>query len=260
MDPAQPSLSKLFADYLERQLCDQESGLGRTDTQGEVVPFEAVSLQPVQPRLAWEDACAVLRFYQLPDAARSLAIPPDWANLVSGHEPEVALPFCLGNFPQMVRHLPPILQVSCPASLRIPAAPPAASRSLLDWVNHAGRGHPLPPLLLVVALLRLAGQHDLALAVLQQHRVKKSAKQYAAWANEEAALAWHRGQFEQARVLWHSQTDSVPVLFNRGMADLFLGLPDQARSWLKQAIAQLAEDSGWYHLGNLYLTLAEMRN
>jgi hypothetical protein len=49
------------------------------------------------------------------------------------------------------------------------------------------------------------------------------------------------------------------VLFNRGMAALFLGQPAKARNWLARAADQLPETSGWHHLGRLYLALAEMR-
>jgi hypothetical protein len=51
----------------------------------------------------------------------------------------------------------------------------------------------------------------------------------------------------------------VPVLFNRGMAALFLGDAAEARTCLNQAVQQLPEESAWHHLGRLYLALAESR-
>src|SRR5437764_1294252 len=78
-----------------------------------------------------------------------------------------------------------------------------------------------------------------------------------AW--EEAALAWHAGRREEAARLWAGIEGSVPALFNRGMAALFLGKPAAAVAPLRQAVAQLPESSSWHHLGQLYLTLAEMR-
>jgi tetratricopeptide (TPR) repeat protein len=81
----------------------------------------------------------------------------------------------------------------------------------------------------------------------------------AAWralrANEEAALAWHRGRAEEALALWQDQKASVPVLFNRGLANFFLGRPDVAQTALREAVAGLAETNAWHHLGQLYLTL-----
>jgi hypothetical protein len=77
----------------------------------------------------------------------------------------------------------------------------------------------------------------------------------AAWANEKAALAWQRGRFEEARSQWQALPDSVPVLFNRGMAALFCGHPDEARAALTDAVAQLPDTGAWHHLGRLYLSM-----
>ena len=74
----------------------------------------------------------------------------------------------------------------------------------------------------------------------------------AAWTNEKAALAWHQGQTESARALWSAMEPSVPVLFNRGMAALFLGETAQGRAALDEAIARLPESSAWHHLARLY--------
>ena len=79
-------------------------------------------------------------------------------------------------------------------------------------------------------------------------------------ANEEAALAWHRGQAEEALALWRTQKASVPVLFNRGMAALFLGRPTEAQTVLREAVAQLPDTSAWHHLGHLYLALTSARS
>ena len=77
-----------------------------------------------------------------------------------------------------------------------------------------------------------------------------------AWANETAALLWHRGRKEEAARAWQALPESVPVLFNRGMAALFLGRATEARPLLERAVAGLPEGDAWHHLGRLYLTLA----
>ncbi len=79
-------------------------------------------------------------------------------------------------------------------------------------------------------------------------------------ANEEAALAWHRGQTEEALAAWQAQKASVPVLFNRGMAALFLGRSAEAQASLTEAVTQLPDTSAWHHLGHLYLALAAARS
>jgi hypothetical protein len=69
-------------------------------------------------------------------------------------------------------------------------------------------------------------------------------------------LAWHRGQAEKAHALWQQCADSAVVLFNRGMAALFLDRPPEASEDLSKAVALLPESSAWHHLGQLYRTLA----
>ena len=54
--PAQPVLADLLAHYLQRQLSDQ-AGTSETRT-GEVVPFEAVPVQPT--RCCSPDTCGAV--------------------------------------------------------------------------------------------------------------------------------------------------------------------------------------------------------
>src|SRR5262245_10793423 len=105
--PATPSVADLFKDYLHRQVEAQAEGLGYPETTGNAVPHEAVPVQPVDPALAWRDALASARFIGAPKT--SFEVPPEWPALVSGQEPAVALAFALGNFPQLVRNLYPLL-------------------------------------------------------------------------------------------------------------------------------------------------------
>jgi len=244
-EPAGLSLADLFKQYLRRQAAAQAEGLGFLEPADEAVPYEAVPVQPVDPQLAWNDALACARHFQL--QAPACQVPPDWPVLVSSQEPAVALAFSLGNFPQMVRNLQPLLGDEPPA-LRLPTDPLPAP-GLDDWA----RGRDYPQVLLAAGVLRLARHFDRAAELL-------SAEAPAAWqaarANEQAALAWHRGHGEQALALWQAQPDSVPVLFNRGMASLFLGKIADARDNLSGAIAGLPETSAWHHLACLYLALA----
>ena len=78
----------------------------------------------------------------------------------------------------------------------------------------------------------------------------------AAWANETAAILWHCGSKAEAAKRWQELPESIPVLFNRGMAALFTGRTDDARANLRRAVAKLPESSGWHHLARLYLALA----
>ncbi len=248
--PADLSLAELFRNYLRRQAAAQAAGLGYAEPSDEVVPYDSVPVQPVNPRLAWDDAVAVVP--HLAAALPPLAVPPDWPTLVAAQEPAVAVAFCLGNFPQMVRNLHPLLAGGDLAALRAVPGRPAVP-GLVEWARGA-RG---AQALLAAGVLRLAGRFDDAEAVL------RSADVPAPWeplrTNEAAALDWHRGRADEALASWQAQPDSVPVRFNRGMAALFLGQIGEAHAALTEAVGGLPETSAWHHLGQLYLALALSR-
>ena len=257
MHQTPPSVIELFRDYLRRQMAAQAEGLGFADPDGQVVPHEAVSIQPADPRLAWDDALAVVDHFVTKSSAPRWEVPPDWPSFVAAQEPAIALAFCVGNFPQMVRNLQPLLASGDLSTLRQSAGRPVSvSPSLLQWANKV-QGY--PQVLLAAGVLRLARRFEEASTLLKSRG--DAAKSWQALrANEEAALAWQRGQAEEALALWQRQKASVPVLFNRGMAALFLGRPAEAQTALGQAVAQLPDTSAWHHLGHLYLTLATTRS
>jgi hypothetical protein len=254
--PTLPPLADLFTQYLRRRTTAHEAGFAGADPAVEVVPFEAVPVQPIDARLAWTESLAALHFVNPKIDPRSWPVPPDWADLVATQEPTLAVAFALGNFPQAVRNLNPLLQSPTLASLQ-PA--PVSARSLPALASWASQQNRFPQLVHALGVLRLAKQFDRAEELVERHQAEVPAEWRTAWANEQAALAWHRGQAEEAVSLWHAQEASVPVLFNRGMAALFSDQPEEARTWLTQAVGQLPEDNSWHHLGRLYLALAEMR-
>src|SRR5436309_14599362 len=100
--PVQPSLHELLAEYLHRQTQGHAAGLGGALGPDEVEPFEAVPVQPVDPRLAWDEARVALRCFGSAEAARSCKALAEWPGLVAAQEPVAALAFCAGNFPQRV--------------------------------------------------------------------------------------------------------------------------------------------------------------
>jgi tetratricopeptide (TPR) repeat protein len=251
-----PPLGQLLSSYLRQQAEAHAAGLTDPDGVGEVVPYEAGPVQPVDARLAWEEAVDAARLLAPAAPVRSWQAPPHWPQLVAQHEPVAALAFCVGNFPQLVRNLQPLLQGGNLAALRTLSARPAVVPALSDWAEQAARRQQFPQMLLAQAALRLARQFDEAERLLQGAAPEPWR---AAWQNEAAALSWHRGQADEALASWLKQPTSVPVLFNRGMAALFLDRPAEARPWLTQAVGQLPDDGAWHHLGRLYLALAEMR-
>jgi hypothetical protein len=249
--PAVLPLAELLTRYLQRQADAQAQGLGFPESSDEVTPYEAVPVQPVDPALAFKETLEVRRFF--PAAAQGTwTAPPEWPTVVAAHEPEVSVAFCLGNFPQLVRNLHPLLTGSLTA-VRVNVGRPVSVPALLEWADKAREPHAR---LLAAGALRLARQFDQAGEMLS----KVTAQEWQALrTNEEAALAWHRGQTEDAFKMWQAQEPSLPVLFNRGMAALFLGQTDTAHDALGQAATGLPETSSWHHLARLYLTLADAR-
>jgi hypothetical protein len=248
--PVQPNLSSLLARYLDRQASAHQDGLAAAEI-GEVVPYEVGPVQPIDARPAWDEAVAVAKQYG-PVEQRSWQAPPQWSQLVAGHEPETALPFCVGNFPQLVRNFQALTQAAKLSDLRPSPSRPVQVPTLVDWARKAKQ---FPRVLQALGALRLAKHFDVADELIQANEGSVPPQWRAAWANEKAALAWQRGQFEEARAQWQAMTPTVPVLFNRGMAALFCGRPAEARAALTEAVAQLPDTGAWHHLGRLYLTM-----
>jgi hypothetical protein len=249
-------LADLMANYLRKQADAQALGIATYD--GEVMPYEVGPVQPLDPKLAWEEALAVLSFYGPVQQSRRQA-PPHWSQLVSSHEPIIAVAFCVGNFPQLMRNFHSIFTQPNLAELRAVAGREASAAELSPWVNEISQKKQLPQMLLALGTLRLAKQFDAADAFVRAHDTAIPAEWRTGWENEKAALAWHRGQFGVAGKIWDKLEPTVPVVFNRGMAALFAGDTSAAKSHLTAAVAKLPVESAWHHLGRLYLILAELR-
>lgn len=246
----QPKLGDLLARYLQRQTEAQQAGLA-TFNPGDVTPYEAGPVQPIDPKLAWDEASLAL-------AAEKPQTPPGWPQLVAGHEPVVAVAFAAGNFPQLMRNFHTILHKANLADLRPQAGRATTAPGLEEWADKAAAAKGKPAqIIMALGALRLAKQFEQAERFVARVDGSIPASHRAAWENEKAALAWHKGESEKARDLWYAQAESLPVLFNRGMADLFLGRTESAVQALSRVVAQLPESSAWHHLAHLYLTLAQ---
>ena len=252
--PVQPKLEDLLARYLNRQVGAHADGLATFDAS-EVTPYEAGPVQPIDPKPAWDEALAALAQGQ-PAEARKLSAPPHWPQLVGSHEPVIALAWCVGNFPQLVRNFQQILHQANLMELRPSGGRPMSAPALNDWAQQIIAKKKFPEGLLALGTLRLAKQFDQADALVTSLDKDVPQSWRAAWTNEQAALAWHRGDAEDARRQWSAAEATLPVRFNRGMAELFLGDAKTARSLLQDVVAQTPETSAWHHLARLYLTLA----
>jgi hypothetical protein len=247
-----PSLAELMSAYLDRQRTAMAQGLGPAPV-GDVVPHEAVPAQPIDPRVAWMEALEVASHY---GAAKGWSenAPPDWSSMVAEQEPAAAVPFCLGNYPQIVRLLAPLVSEPDLAKLRPMADTGPVSALVDDWAARVSKkGH--AERLLAAAVCRLARRFDRTAQLLAE---EPPAAWSGAWANERAALAWHSGRCDEAGAIWKSAPENVPVLFNRGLSALFSGRRAAARPALSAALEQIPDSSAWHHLGHLYLALAQM--
>jgi hypothetical protein len=239
----QPQLAELMARFLGRQSAAVDAGMAAT-VPGDVEPHEAVPIQAVDPKQAWDEATAALTFF---NNAKSSKAPGDWPTLVASQPSHTGLAFAAGNFPQLVRDLAPLYRASDDlGDVAVADGPPVS-------FDAGSTPSDCPQLLVNAGTFRLARQWHAAETLLKAQVPEKWS---TARANEEAALLWHRGRKAEALKRWQSLPESIPVLFNRGMAALFTGRPNEARADLRRAVEQIPETSGWHHLGRLYLALA----
>lgn len=249
-----PSLQDLMLRYIEQKsVADEGEVLNLT---GEVELHSATSTIPVEPRTAWQEAQVALNVSR----GSKIATPPEWANWVFAAGQVTAIPFAAGNFPQDVQDLASLVE-SQPLSRLRPngVARGPVSRATQQWVDQRVKSGQFLELLLAIGVLRRAGDFAQAAEVLKQAQATAPVEQRGLLANEEGALLWHQGRAEDALRAWESADDSVPTLFNRGMALLFLDRATEARPLLRKAAEKLPESSAWHHLAGLYAALAEMR-
>lgn len=245
--PVQPSLESLMAGYLKRQAEAEALGLGRGEGL-EVTPYEAGPVQPIDPKVAFDEGLAVLAHFGV---SAKMKAPAGWVALVAQAEPQVAIAFAVGNYPQLVRDFHTLLQQTDLAALRPIAQGPLSVPALNEWLD---RGVDGPQTVLAVAACRMTRQFDVAHRFLAQ---PAPAGWEAVWENERAALLWHEGKANEAIALWRAQPTSLPVRFNLAMAELFTG--GKAATLLENVMSELPERSAWYHLARLYHTLSVLR-
>lgn len=259
-----PALGQLLEQFLKNRLASAEGGLLSEVEAGEVTPYQAVAIHLVEPRTALQEAVEAADYLLATEQASgfrlpAMKIPPDWATLVRSQDSSVAVPFCLGNFPQMVRDVTPLLAGVSATELRLSAGRPIEVVGVSEWGRKMLGKSRFAEAVFAAAALRLANQYDAASELLEEIRRTAPAEYGSVLLNEEAALAWHQGELEEAGRLWakHPGQQSPAILFNRGLAALFAGGSAEAAPLLTRAADALPESSAWHHLARLYATLAE---
>src|SRR5262249_52127276 len=148
------------------------------------------------PRQAWDEATAVLAQFGGP--AKAGKAPIDWPQLVAAQPSHTGLAVAAGNFPQMVRDLAPLYPAESLADLPTADGPPLTGTGVEAWAESVARDGTFPQVLLALGALRLARLFDAAEGLFGKHAGRVPAAWADAWANEEAALLWHRGRTAEA--------------------------------------------------------------
>src|SRR5262245_50654018 len=134
------TLGELLSQFLKRQTAAHTTGVAAAES-GEVTPFEAGMAQSVEPRVAWQEATAVLAFFP---AFTAMNAPADWSALVAAQESMTAISFCLGNFPQLLRDWQALLNVTDLAALQPRSNRAGAAASVLEWAEQSAREGRVP--------------------------------------------------------------------------------------------------------------------
>ena len=236
---AQPTIDALMVRFLATR---SDAAAAAVETgESEVEPHEVAAGFRVDPRAAWLDATAALA------AEGNVQPPTEWASLVAMPAAAFAVPMAAGHFPQRVKDLQPLLAKFDPAELR-PGGNQSATPGFAGLRNWLAKSGPAAPLV-AAGIARTLGDFDTAANLLDG---------VSGADNDRAALQWARGECAAALAAWDALPATPAVLFNRGMARLFMGLIAEARAALQTAVDALPDSSGWHALARLYLAVAEI--
>jgi hypothetical protein len=240
---AQPTIDTLMVRFLATR---SDAASAVETGESEVEPHEVAAGFRVDPRAAWLDATApITTGGNAPPPA--VQLPTEWAVLVAQPAAAFAVPMAAGHFPQRVKDLQPLLAKFNPAELR-PSGTQAALPSftgLRNWLAKNGSANPR----VAAGIARTLGDFDTAAKLIDNASGAE---------NDRAALLWQKGQCAEALTAWDAMPETPAVLFNRGMARLFLGRIAESQAFFQRAIDAIPETSGWHALARLYLAVAEI--
>ncbi|HQR42685.1 MAG TPA: hypothetical protein PLX97_08370 [Gemmatales bacterium] len=209
----------------------------------EVEPYQAQPALGLDLGLAWNDA--VLPGLLLADGELRLAsrYPGAWA--AARHQALTGpFPCCIGLAPQFLQSIQGILN-NATAFLQQPVVNQTGNMTAEQTLDNKT---PLSQL----AIARLAGDHGKAAELIPQLDGELLQQ------NERAAQLWLEGDRVAARQQWDSLDDSQPVIaFNQGLAALVAGDTRRGRECLTRAAKGFSDTTGWHHLAELYLALAQ---
>jgi tetratricopeptide (TPR) repeat protein len=237
-----PSIASLTADFLTAQIEFGEMSFSEVDAYNITAGLRA------DPKQAWADAQAAA-------GIQVNQVPTEWATFVWWHETAYAIPMAAGEYPQRLRELGILLSEKNLSALPTPRASTLPA-GMQRWIEKAKLGS-FDQLVMAAALLRSAGEFHRAQEYLDLAETKDASKRDVI-ANERATLHWFANDRAKAVEMW-SKIDHHPASqFNQGVAALFNGEKVKAKTFLKQAQKMLPENSPWYDLASLYLSISEI--
>jgi hypothetical protein len=244
----QPSLDELMGRFLAARTAGADCD---APDCGDVEPHEvAGGFRPAAASATtWEEAGAVFRLFGV--EPEKLAAPPEWAAFIAQAQPVAAVPLAAGLFPQRVRAIPALA-----GTVASPESAPGLG-GLRSWVRKALESRSPTILLVAAGVAAGLGDWDDAEAALSAAEPLCQGRWRALWVNQKAAVQWLRGETAEAAKTWNSAGSDNPTAINRGMAELFARKPGHGAEALEDATSRLPDDSGWSHLGKLYLALAK---
>ena len=148
----QPSLEDLMVRFLASR--SDAAATAVEPGEGDVEPHEVATGFRVDPCAAWNDATSQI-------SAAAVPLPPDWATLVNQPASAFAVPMAIGNFPQRVRDLHPLLTKFDPRELRPSGSqsPMPGLSALRGWIARNSSSQPL----VAAGLARFIGDFDTAI-------------------------------------------------------------------------------------------------
>lgn len=226
-----------WQDLFTRMLAQESPA----EIASEVEPYQAQPALGIDLALTWCEA--MLPATMLSDVAVSAHFPAAWG--AARHvDLLTTFPCCIGMAPQFLQRIQALLENSkhffeqtLPASRpRFTAEPTLDSKTVISQL----------------AVARLAGDHAKSRELISQLDGEVLQK------NELAAQHWLEGDRDTAAWIWNDLPASNPVIaFNQAIAALARNETKQGKACLQRSIIGFDENTGWHHLSELYLALAE---
>lgn len=208
-----------------------------------------VELYQAQPALgldlgmAWNEALLPGTLLSEEEPPVSARFPSAW-NAARNVSLAAPFPCCIGLAPQFLQKIDYILDnASSFFQKELPTMPVGMTAEVtLDNKTTLSQ----------LAIARLAGDFE------QVHRLIPELDGEQLQKNEHAAQLWLAGKREEARHAWDSLDGKHPVIgFNQGLAALAHGDVARGRKCLTAAAKGFDESTGWHHLAELYLAVAQ---